>query len=407
MSARGVVGRGVCRQHHGSGLCSQAGGNSLSSPERGGLTPAPVGRESTNSSSAPVCDGHSQCGCRLSLSGQLGNRFRVDPSTGRGGSADSSLASDHRSFCHVSESSDAGLLCSNVRPSVVGHGRLSPMLEPSSGLCLSSFSADLSSSQQVLGVDELRGHSGGSLVASTGMVPGSPATGSVPSGGLASTSGSATTTPLSLFPSQSANATSSRVETIRRFVREWVVSSAVCRQLANCHRPSSRRLYQHRWLAYRRWCRSKGHTVSSPSVAKIADFLLFLRRDRGLSVLAVKGFGSMLTSVFKYRLPELSDHFLLRDLIRSFELERPVRSPCPRVLDYFRGPVFEPLASKDLRTVTCKVLFLLSLATAKRVNELQALSRSVAFSGKDLSLSYLPEFVAKTESERNPLLVFF
>ena len=37
------------------------------------------------------------------------------------------------------------------------------------------------------------------------------------------------------------------------------------------------------------------------------------------------------------------------------------------------------------------------------VNELQALSRSVAFSGKDLSLSYLPEFVAKTESERNPL----
>ena len=73
----------------------------------------------------------------------------------------------------------------------------------------------------------------------------------------------------------------------------------------------------------------------------------------------------MLTSVFKYQLPELSDHFLLQDLIRSFELERPVRSPCPPtwdfccVLDYLRCPVFEPLALKDLRTVTCKVLFLL------------------------------------------------
>ena len=43
------------------------------------------------------------------------------------------------------------------------------------------------------------------------------------------------------------------------------------------------------------------------------------------------------------------------------------------------------------------------MATAKRVSELQALSRSVAFSGKDLSLFYLPEFVAKTKSERNPL----
>ena len=149
--------------------------------------------------------------------------------------------------------------------------------------------------------------------------------------------------------------------------------------------------------------------MSSPSVAKIVDFLLVLRRDKGLSVSAVKGFRSVLTSVFKYRLPKLFDHFLLRDLIRSFELERPVRSPCPptwdlcRVLEYLRGPVFEPLASKDLRTVTCKVLFLRSFATAKRASELQALSLSIAFSGKDLSLSYLPEFVAKTESERSPL----
>ena len=226
----------------------------------------------------------------------------MDPGTGRGGSSGSSLASDHRSFCHISESSDAGLLRSNVRPSVVGHRRLSPVLEPSSGVRLSSFSADSSSNQQVLGVSELQGHSGGSLVAS-------PATGSVPSGGLASASGSYLTTPLSLLPFQSATATSSLVETIRRFAREWRVSSTVSRQLANCHRPSSQRLYQHRWLAYRRWCRSKGHTVSAPSVAKVADFLLFLCRDRGLSVSAVKGFRSMLTSVFKYRLSELSDHF--------------------------------------------------------------------------------------------------
>ena len=40
-----------------------------------------------------------------------------------------------------------------------------------------------------------------------------------------------------------------------------------------------------------------------------------------------------------------------------------------------------------------------ALATAKRVSELQALSHSVAFCGKDRSLSYLPEFVAKTVGE--------
>ena len=50
-----------------------------------------------------------------------------------------------------------------------------------------------------------------------------------------------------------------------------------------------------------------------------------------------------------------------------------------------------------------KVSFLLALATAKRMGELQALSSCVVFLGPDLSLSYLPEFVAKTESEQNPL----
>ena len=50
-----------------------------------------------------------------------------------------------------------------------------------------------------------------------------------------------------------------------------------------------------------------------------------------------------------------------------------------------------------------KVAFLLTLATAKRVGELQALSCRVASRGPDMSLSYLPEFVAKTESEKNPL----
>ena len=40
---------------------------------------------------------------------------------------------------------------------------------------------------------------------------------------------------------------------------------------------------------------------------------------------------------------------------------------------------------------------------AKRVGELQALSHRVAFSGSNLSLSHLPEFVEKTESICNPL----
>ena len=52
------------------------------------------------------------------------------------------------------------------------------------------------------------------------------------------------------------------------------------------------------------------------------------------------------------------------------------------------GSSFEPLLSCSLRSLIMKVLFLLSLATAKRVSGLQALSYDVAFQGPDMSLSY-------------------
>ena len=128
-----------------------------------------------------------------------------------------------------------------------------------------------------------------------------------------------------------------------------------------------------------------------------------------LSYSSIASYRSMLIGVFRFILPELSSHFVLHDLLRSFRLERPL--PSSRVppwemllvLRFLRGPPFEPLSSCSLRDLTQKVLFLVSLAMARRVGELQAVSRDVSFSGSDIYLSYLPEFRAKTESSANPL----
>ena len=62
-----------------------------------------------------------------------------------------------------------------------------------------------------------------------------------------------------------------------------------------------------------------------------------------------------------------------------------------------------PLARASFLDKTKKALFLLAMATAKRVSELQALSFSVSFQGEDLVLYYDPFFHAKTESAANPL----
>ena len=100
----------------------------------------------------------------------------------------------------------------------------------------------------------------------------------------------------------------------------------------------------------------------------------------------------------------LSSDPVIRDLLRSFRLssvERVMRPPAwdlSRVLTYLVSPTFEPLSQASLCALTLKTLFLLALATAKRVGELQALSSIVTFVGADACLSYIPQFVAKSES---------
>ena len=149
-------------------------------------------------------------------------------------------------------------------------------------------------------------------------------------------------------------------------------------------------------------------TVSRPTIPKIASFLLYLRRSLSRSYSSIASYRSMLSGVFHFILPDLSSHFVLRDL-RSFRLERPLTSSrippwnLSLVLSFLRGASFEPLSSCSLRDLSRKVLFLVALATARRVGELQALSAVVFKSGADLFLSYLPEFQAKAESETCPL----
>ena len=117
----------------------------------------------------------------------------------------------------------------------------------------------------------------------------------------------------------------------------------------------------------------------------------------------------MLAYVFRLILPEISSSQILKDLIRSFSLEQRKKTMSPpswdlnKVLLALMEPPFEPLSEATLRNMTKKTLFLLSLASAKRIGEIQALSSNVARRGLDMSVSFLPEFVAKTESESNPI----
>ena len=117
----------------------------------------------------------------------------------------------------------------------------------------------------------------------------------------------------------------------------------------------------------------------------------------------------MLSAVFHSVLLAISSDLVFKDLIRSFKVEappRPLRPPAwdlSMVLRYLSSSSFEPLHLSALRNLTKKVLFLVALAMGKLVVELQAISKTVSFVQSDACLSYVPEFVAKTESFSNPL----
>ena len=252
------------------------------------------------------------------------------------------------------------------------------------GVCLSSLCADSCDSEKAPLVLWGPADNHSSLLAPEALVSGASGACSGRSSGFASGQGSVEPASCSSTASGSVKASSSCLETIQRFIRSCGFSRHVAKQAAMARRPSSRAGYQAKWSIYRRWCTSEGHSISWPSLSKIADFLFWLRRSKKLSVSAVMGYRLMLSAVFRSVLPEISTSPVLHDLLRFFRVEAPARSVTPpswdllKVLEYLKSAVFEPLHQSSLRD---------SLASAKRVSELQALSRIVSFSSSAAAVS--------------------
>ena len=125
---------------------------------------------------------------------------------------------------------------------------------------------------------------------------------------------------------------------------------------------------------------------------------------QGPHVSSLHGYRSVLSAVFRFHLPSLSSGPVIRNLLRSFRLssaEHGLRPPAWDLslgLKYFVSPAWEPLSQASFHALTLLPLFLLALATAKRVGELQALSSIVTFVAGVACLSSIPQFVTRSES---------
>ena len=405
--------RPVClafhRQHLSSCLPPQARGHQVSHTQfRGADHPSSV-RDQQCSSAPPVCSGEAQCPRGFPQPRFPSVGVRVDSLPGGVSGTIPPLVGQHRPLRQIHEQPPTVLCLSGGGSPGPGHRRNDPVLGQPSGLCLPSIRLHSECSSQGPPTSESGGDFSGSLLVSATVVSGHPGTSCGYPGPSAAPAGLTPPAPLPSFPSEPPHASHDWVLYCQRTARHLGFSLAVARQLAFCHRSSTRVNYQARWSSYCAWCRRQGHSISRPSIAKIADFLLYLRRSLHLSYSSIASYRSMLSAAFRFLLPDISSHPVLHDLLRSFRIVHPLPSSrfppwdLLRVLSLLRGPPFEPLSSCSLWDLTRKVLFLVALATARRVGEIQAMSSSVSYSREDLFLSYLLEFRTKTESASNPL----
>ena len=323
------------------------------------------------------------------------------------------MACYDRPLCHQAQQPTPSLLFTSSGPYVPRSGCNASSMGQFHDVCFPSLRNDTSSLGEAQSFQQYHDDSNSPHVASASMVSRSFGSTSGDTCVASTQERSSQTTSFPQVSSEPPRAAPNCLETIQQSARHLGFSKGVAKQLAFCRRSSTRMNYQAKWVVFRQWCRSQGHSISRPSISKIADFLLFLRKVKKLSYSSIAGYRTMLSATFQFILPEISESTVLKNLLRSFKIERPIsQSRVPpwdlaRVLAFLRSPAFEPLASLDLRQLTKKVLFLVSLATARRVGELQAVSSLVSFKGNVAYLSYLPEFLAKTENEGNQLPRYF
>ena len=212
-------------------------------------------------------------------------------------------------------------------------------------------------------------------------------------------------TPLQSVPSRRPRAEPSHVATLQRHYRKSGFSGRAARVFSGVLRESSSRLYQSRWKIFCGWCRGRGVAPVNATVPVVVDFLIHLRQDKGLSVSAVKGYCSALNSVLALKGRDLTASREITTLLRSFARSvnpvelRPPAWDVSLVLQSLTGAPYEPLRTCEERFLAQKTLFLLALASAKRIGELHALSYRVSHTRDwgEVSFAFVTGFVAKTQ----------
>ena len=172
-----------------------------------------------------------------------------------------------------------------------------------------------------------------------------------------------------------------RLDIVRKSIRDRSFSEKVAEHASKARRISTRKVYDLKWNIFSRWCHIREIDPVMASPGNVADFLLHMFQEKKCQVSTVKGYRSTISNTLKFKSGQnIGSDPIIFELIKYMELQRPVqRSLAPKwdlscVLSSLCGEPFEPLHRASRFYLTLKTVFLLAMATARRVSEIHALS---------------------------------
>ncbi|XP_068242668.1 uncharacterized protein [Palaemon carinicauda] len=401
-------GGGELRQHHGLGVHLQARRDPFYEVVRDRKGPPHLVKRSKPVSSNEVHSRQHECHGGPPQSEGSNHPNRMDPSQecmqetlGHMG------PTYHRSLCNLNDQEAPKLLLANPGPSSSSYRCFSTGLVPSRPLCIPPVQDCQQGTAEVRLSRRDKVDVGCSPLARERMVHRGTAMAGGRSQNSSAKSGPSTSATRKEGTPKPPRSSSDCLQTIERLSRARGFSKEAARAIARARRTSTLRVYQSKWEVFRSWCKSVSVSSTSTSVTQIADFLLYLRKERSLSAPTIKGYRSMLAAVFRHRGLDLSNNKDLQDLLKSFETSKERRLATPGwnldvVLRFLMSERFEPLQSASFKDLTLKTLFLVCLATAKRVSEIHAFSRNIGFSSETATCSLQLGFLAKNELPSRP-----
>jgi len=182
--------------------------------------------------------------------------------------------------------------------------------------------------------------------------------------------------------------------------------------MVSTRRASTTGTYDARLKRYYSWCRERNVNPSTAFVTDIADFLQELFDNQKLSPSTIAGYRAAISVIHVgIKGIPIGQNRDIRDLIVGMSQLRPIKKSLlpnwslPLVLNSLIKDPFEPMQSADIKFVTLKAVFLVAVASGRRVSEIHALSvdsSHLRWERSGVRMLTNPKFMAKNESLKNP-----